>query len=274
MQRLSLGRGCDRRGRSCPSGRSQSSPRLCPPLQRSPAAASASDSCCHPVTNCSNRRRGTWGQSEESRRERPPTLILSPSTENPLGSPGETHRFWLLRKTHGWDITWPQGKHSSRGWENHGASWVWGPRKTRMTGPREALPSFAGVPRLKCPPRSNVSRLQGRLLSAELDAITGTLETGVPEAAPILWGPGEGVKRLHHPIGRGGRHRGCHSCSGWTFLEAEFSTLFPKHTLQCGLILHSEMNHFVYFLYSVLTRGGSPEPSRTEKDLGCRPSME
>lgn len=204
-----------------------------------------------------------------------PTLPLSPSTENPLGSPGETHRFWLLRKTHGWDITWPRGKHSSRGWENHGASWVWGPRKARMTGPREALPLLCWGTQAQVPPKEQCLKTPGQALECRARCHHGDLGDRRPRSCPHLMGDWEGgVKRLHHPIGGGGGHRGRHSCWGWTFLEAEFSTLFPKHTLQCGLILHSEMNHFVYFLYSVLTRGGSPEPSRTEKDLECGPSME
>lgn len=139
-----------------------------------------------------------------------------------------------------------------------------------------------GSPPLLCwgtqaqvPPKEQCLKTPGQALECRARSYHRDLGDWCPRSCPHLMGDWEGgVKRLHHPIGRGGGHRGHHSCWGWTFLEAEFSTLFPKHTLQCGLILHSEMNHFVYFLYSVLTRGGSPEPSRTEKDLGCGPSME
>lgn len=114
MLSLGLGPGWTRLRRCSPRGRSQSSLRLCPKRQWSPAAASASDSCCHPVTNCRNRRWGTWGQPEEWRREGPSSLFPA---ENPLRSSPTPHlpaqrlrgSQWL-RKTYGQDITPPPGK--------------------------------------------------------------------------------------------------------------------------------------------------------------------
>lgn len=51
------------------------------------------------------------------------------------------------------------------------------------------------------------------------------------------------------------------------------ATLLPKHALRYGLIFTAYESHFLYCLYSVFTRVGSPDPSRTGKALECSPAQ-
>lgn len=105
---------------------------------REPSAASASDSCCHPVTNCSNRRQGKGPTRQLEDRGAHNT---DPRGESFGVSPRDSEAQVAQKDSWVGHSLTPREADPSRGWESHGSSCVWGPKKT---GEREALASFAG----------------------------------------------------------------------------------------------------------------------------------
>lgn len=216
----------------------------------------------------SQARNPGWTSRDRQGQRDSPTLI---PPENPSGLPWEIWRLRQLRKTHRWDMSpAPREADPNWGWESHEGRWVWGPRKIRRwQTPRKPSPPLLGHPgsRALWGVMSQGSRAGSGVQSQmpwPRPHGAATLRPPVlqgSEQAPLTPAGRQWAWRLHLPLGP------CLS-GGWVLPHSLLNVLWDV-----GLFFTARWIR-LDFIYSLFTRGGSPEPLRSGKHLGCRHSTE
>lgn len=117
------------------------------------------------MTNCSNRRRGTWANQRSPGERGPQHLSLPAPLRIPQGIPLRGSEALAAQKDL-WVGHYLASREAdpSRGWESHGASWVWGPRKTETDRPQGSPPLLCWGTQAQMTSEGQCLRLQGRLL--------------------------------------------------------------------------------------------------------------